>query len=135
MSKLSSINDYPFVAFHEWEMRPLEIVHQYEADTKDESHSENVRRLDPIYVRYRELDALRNDLGCILERLNRRPEDLTPQGDLPDSLAQLVARRCELSKCIQDLLDNVDPSELTKARTSLLHMYLTLEGAKSANKP
>jgi hypothetical protein len=121
---LRYINEYPFIAFHIHDIRPLELLEAYGNNGGDEKHVEAVRSLDHLYVTFRELDALENSIGCTIERIGR------PQENIEDNRIEGIQNIFEAKKSVVEekkrLVMNLNKEELTRGRESLLKIVLYL---------
>lgn len=121
----SHINDFPFVDFHHWEFKPIELLELYLATNGERQLADTVRHLDHVYVRFRELDALENRIGSTLERLGMSREEAQREQVL--DLSNLFNSLAEIIDAKRTLILGVDKEELSTARESLLTVVHYLE--------
>jgi len=122
----SMINDYPYVKFSRWEFRPLELIQLYRDFGKnDPTLIDAVIKFDPVYVRFRELDALENRINVFFERIHFNRDDIT--SEFPEGFKTLFETLSIVLRAKKDLIEGVDPAELTKCRQSLAQIASELE--------
>lgn len=120
------LNEYPFVAFHKWELRPLELVQMYtDSGGTDPDLMNAVTRLDPLYVKFRELDAMDNKIGMLWEQLDHIEMSAVPV--TPDYVHKLLEMQQAICVAKKELILGADEEDLLKGRRSLLQIALFLE--------
>ncbi len=118
------VNDYPFVNFHRWEFMPLELIQLYTDNRgSDQELVDAVVKLDPVYVKFRELDALENRIGQVIERFGK--------DDVADGLPEDFHITMEMLQSVimakKELIQGTNNDELTFGRKSLLQIVNYLE--------
>ena len=120
------INDYPFAGRSYHSLRPLELVQLYADNGGDNPRLvDAVTRLDPLYVKFRELDIMDEKIRVIRNRLDRCAATLS--GIRPEHLLKCLELQQVISGVKRDLVMGVNDEELTEGRRSLLQIALFLE--------
>ena len=124
----SHVNDYPFVDFHHWEFRPLEIIQLFtDNGGSDQELIEAVCKLDHVYVRFRELDALENRIGSTLERFQIRNRNNDVADNLPEGFQNVFDALRTVIEAKKGIVQDTKKEELTSGRESLLRIVSYLE--------
>ena len=125
---LSQVNDFPYVAFHHWEFQPLEIIQLYkENGGNDQKLIDDVIKLDPIYVKFRELDALNNRIGSALENMAQIKYQKM-DNPVPENLPIITDMLQSVGAAKKELIEKINDEDLTAGRNSLMQIVRFLKG-------
>jgi hypothetical protein len=108
------------------EFRVIELINLYRnLNMSDPALIDAVVKFDPVYVRFRELDALDRTIGGYYGDICVEKDIITTR--LPEGFIGLLDLLSEILMAKKDLVMSVDPAELTRCRESLLTITTELE--------